>query len=342
MNAQNSLSDATGYFGPDTITWHLYREPIFVLGGVRALLLQIAHPAVADGVARYSGFQADPFGRGYRTFAAMAMIYFGNRKQAEATAQRLWRIHSAIRGTYPISDCGLRIADSTTPESAIRNPKSAIRNPQSEIPYSANDPDLLFWVLATLTETTLQVYERLPFLNLPPDWKERFYEESKIAAHLLGIPDSAYPPDLQSFYCQFKEILNGELPGSTATCREMAQAIVRHPRAPKKWAALFAAGWLPASLCSRLGIEAGENPEIRLEKWIRRFGRVYCLIPVWLRYNPAYHQAQYRIAKANGKAPTPAGRFFTWLGRRMKVPLGLEVSRKSVPEISPEQTSGLL
>lgn len=307
MIPENSLSETRGYFGPDTITWQLYREPIFVLGGVRALLLQIAHPAVADGVARYSGFQKDPFGRGYRTFAAMAMIYFGTKQQAEETAQRLWRIHSGIQGSYPTSSL------------------------KSPISYSANDPDLLLWVLATLTDTTLQVYSRTKFLDLPPGWKEKFYEESKIAAQVLGIPNEVYPPDLQAFEKYFSEILNGDLLGSTPVCREMAQAIVRHPRAPKKWAALFAAGWLPAPLCQRLGIEAGENPEIRLEKWLRRFGRFYRFLPGWLRYNPAYHQAKYRIAKAEGESPTWAGRFFNWLGKRVNIPLGLEVRRNDIP-----------
>lgn len=304
MTFPSPSADVIGYFGPGSITWQLYREPVFVLGGVRALLLQIAHPAVADGVARYSGFQADPFGRGYRTFAAMAMIYFGTKKQADATAQRLWRIHSAISGQY------------TSPHGA---------HPRAPAPYTANDPDLLFWVLATLTDTTLQVYGRVLPSHLPPDWRERFFEESKIAARVLGIPEATYPPDLQAFEKYMDAMLKGDLLGSTPVCREMAQAIVRHPRAPKKWAALLAAGWMPAPLCGRLGIEAGEQPEARLEKWLRRFGRVYRLLPGGLRYNPAYHQAQYRIARAEGKSPTLAGRFFTWLGRRVKVPLGVEV-----------------
>ena len=320
-HSETAISDVVGYFGPNTVTWQLYREPVFVLGGVRALLLQIAHPAVADGVARYSNFQADPFGRGYRTFAAMAMIYFGDKKQADATAQRLWRIHSAVQGHYQISDLGFQSADSPTPQSSIPNPHPEASGP---IPYSANNPDLLLWVLATLTDITLQVYQRIPFGNLPSDWRERFYEESKITARLFGIPDEVYPPDLQAFQIYFEKMLNSDLLGSTPTCRQMAQAIVRHPRAPKKLAALFAAGWMPKLLCQRLGIEAGPEPEIRLEKWLRGFGRFYRLLPVWLRRNPAYHQAKYRIAKAEGKSPTWAGWFFNWLGRRVKVPLGLE------------------
>ncbi len=319
MHSEILLSDIEGYFGPNSVTWQLYREPIFVLGGVRALILQIAHPAVADGVARYSGFQSDPFGRGYRTFAAMATIYFGTKKQADETAQRLWRIHSAIQGQYSTPDSRFQ-----TPDSRLQTSDSKLQTPNFKLQtYSANDPDLLLWVLATLTDTTLQVYNRLPFLDLPPDWRERFYEESKVAARVLGIPDEAYPPDLQAFEKYFSEILNSELLGSSPTCRDMAQAIVQHPRAPKRWASLFTAGWLPAPLCERLDIDAGENPELRLEKWVRRFGRFYRFLPGWLRYNPAYHQAKYRIAKAKNESPTLAGRFFHWLGKRVKIPLGL-------------------
>ncbi|MEM9822996.1 MAG: hypothetical protein AAF985_18090, partial [Bacteroidota bacterium] len=43
-------NQAQGFFGPDSVTWRIYREPSLLLGGVSALLLQIAHPAVAEGV----------------------------------------------------------------------------------------------------------------------------------------------------------------------------------------------------------------------------------------------------------------------------------------------------
>jgi len=285
--------NAIGYFGPNSITWQLYREQLSIAGGVRALLLQVAHPAVADGVARYSNFKADPFGRGYRTFAAMAMIYFGSKTQAEQTAQRLWRMHSAIKGDAPNA-------------------------------YSANDPQLLLWVLATLTETTLQVHRRMPLPGLPPDWQTRFYEESKVAAQLLGIPAEVYPPDLQAFEAYFKTMLDGELLGSTDTCRQVAQSIVQHPRAPKKLANLLATGWLPEPLCVRLGIAVSPDADAKLARFLRHYLWVYRLIPKILRWSPSYHQAIYRIAIAQGTRPPWAGRFFNWLGKWMKVPFGLK------------------
>ena len=290
--ATDPLSEAAGYFGPSSITWQLYRESLTLTGGVRALLLQVAHPAVADGVARYSNFKADPFGRCYRTFAAMATIYFGSKTQAEQTAQRLWRMHAGIRGEAPQA-------------------------------YQANDPQLLLWVLATLTDTTLQVHQRMPMPDLPPDWQTRFYEESKVAAQLLGIPKDVYPADLQAFERYFTSMLEGDLLGSTDTCRSVAQSIVQHPRAPKNLANLLATGWLPAPLCARLGIPVHPNAEARLTRFHRRYFRVFTLIPRKLRWAPAYHQAQYRIAVAQGKRPALAGRFFHWLAKRMKIPMGL-------------------
>ena len=51
-----------GLYGPGSEAWRLNRESMLLLGaGPRALLLQIAHPLVAEGVAEHSDFQADPW-----------------------------------------------------------------------------------------------------------------------------------------------------------------------------------------------------------------------------------------------------------------------------------------
>jgi uncharacterized protein (DUF2236 family) len=284
--------EAQGYYGPDTITWQLYREPLFVFGGIRALLLQVAHPSVADGVARFSQFKTDPFGRGYRTFAAMATLYFGTKTHAQKTAQRLRQLHAGIRGETPQS-------------------------------YTANDPDLLCWVFATLTDTTLQVYTKLPVKDLPGDWQERFYEESRIAAALLGIPDAYYPPDLPAFERYFSGMLQGDLLGSRPVCREVAQSIVGHPRAPGRLTRLLATGWLPPAICQKLGLVPDERAAGRMDRWLKRMFRVYQFIPEFFRCNPAYRQACYRLAVAEGVKPAPAERFYHFLTQRMRIPLAL-------------------
>jgi uncharacterized protein (DUF2236 family) len=284
-----------GYFGPQSMTWRLYREPLFLLGGVRALLLQVAHPAVADGVARFSNFQQDPYGRGYRTFEAMATIYFGTCAQADATAARLRRMHDGIRGTV------------------------------NEEAYYANQVHLLCWVLSTLTETTLQVYEWLPDDDLPADWREQFYEESKIAAAILGIQKEAYPADLEQFRAYWSDMLHGDTLGSSPTCQAMTAAIVLHPKVPTRLARLLSAGWLPQRLCTRIGLDASPNAEEKLQRFLRKVRWGYRLLPAPLRYNPAWHQAQYRIARAQFQRPGLLGRFYFWLGKKIKIPLGIPV-----------------
>ena len=298
-SAKSSNTAVAGYFGPGSMTWRLYREPIVIIGGVRALLLQVAHPAVAEGVAHFSNFKKDALGRGFRTFSAMAMIYFGDKDQADTVAQRLFRVHSAIRGPLPDGQ-----------------------------PYRATDPGLLLWVLATLTETTIQVFEQVPVKDLPSDWREQFYAESKVAARLLGIPAEAYPPDLPAFRRYFTEMLHGPVLGSTSTTREVAQAILQHRWTPTGLANLLAAGGLPEPLALRLGVGIPRNYAARYARWLQLVRGLYRLLPRRLRYSPAYYQALRRIAQAEGKRVPLLGRWYDWLARTTNIPLGLQVGRK--------------
>ena len=46
-----------GFFDPSSMHWKIYREPIVILVAHSALFLQIAHPAVGQGVLDYSRFR---------------------------------------------------------------------------------------------------------------------------------------------------------------------------------------------------------------------------------------------------------------------------------------------
>ena len=52
-----------GLFGPQSVTWRVHADPLLVLGGLRALLLQAAHPLAMAGVMAHSEFREDPWGR---------------------------------------------------------------------------------------------------------------------------------------------------------------------------------------------------------------------------------------------------------------------------------------
>ena len=56
-----------GLFGPGSISWEVLGDVSSFVGGIRALLIQAAHPEVAAGVADHSSYREDPLGRLSRT-----------------------------------------------------------------------------------------------------------------------------------------------------------------------------------------------------------------------------------------------------------------------------------
>ena len=115
-----------GWFGPDSEAWRLDREAMLLLGaGPRALLLQLAHPKVAAGVADHSDFQADPWRRLDGTLRSILRIIYGSTATARAEIRRLNALHRTIRGAG----------------------------------YDARDPDLSLWVHATLVDSTIVANE---------------------------------------------------------------------------------------------------------------------------------------------------------------------------------------
>ena len=71
---------------------------MLLLGGGRALLMQLAHPLVAAAVAEHSGFQADPFARLQRTLEASFIIVFGTIEEAHEAAASVRAVHERVVG----------------------------------------------------------------------------------------------------------------------------------------------------------------------------------------------------------------------------------------------------
>ena len=86
------------YFSPESLFWQVNREALMVLSGPRALLLELAHPLVAAGVAEHSDFRRRPMGRLFRTLGVMTAINFETRPKARAAAGHTRKCHSAVLG----------------------------------------------------------------------------------------------------------------------------------------------------------------------------------------------------------------------------------------------------
>lgn len=205
-----------GFYGPGSEAWRLNREAMLLLGaGPRALLLQIAHPLVAAGVADHSDFRADPWTRLSGTLRSYLRIVYGSAETARAEIRRLNDLHRGIRG---------EVIDPTARE------RHGTR-------YSALDPQLALWVHSTLVDSTIAAYDAW-LEPLSRAQRARYYEETLPVGRAFGIPEAILPPDLDAFDAYLAEMLAPGGPIQVGhVARELAIAITNPPLGPAAVAA---------------------------------------------------------------------------------------------------------
>lgn len=141
----------------DGVSWQIFANPVALfVGGVTAVLLELAEPSVRSGVWDHSSFQRDPLMRLRRTgFAAMMTVY-GPRPAAEKMIAQVVRRHDRVTGSTP-----------------------------DGIAYHANDPRLLDWVQATATFGFTEAFHRYA-RPLSMSEKDAACAEAQAAARLYG------------------------------------------------------------------------------------------------------------------------------------------------------------
>src|SRR5438477_3387872 len=87
-----------GLFPRHAIIRQVNGEGVLLLGGGRALLMQLAHPSVAAGVGDHSDFRADPFTRLRRTLEASYTMVFGTEEEARRVAAGIRAVHDRVVG----------------------------------------------------------------------------------------------------------------------------------------------------------------------------------------------------------------------------------------------------
>lgn len=221
-----------GLFADDDVIREIDREPLLLLGGWRALLMQLAHPAVAAGVAEHSAFESDPLARLRHTVIASSMIVFGTLEQAYETAATLRAVHEPVRGAG----------------------------------YQASDPDLVLWVHATLVDTALCIHTRF-FRRIPPGRAERYYEQSMTVAELLGVPRPLQPPDLAAFRGYMETMVSTLTVSPTArrlAGRLLHPAVCLPAEPGLEVARQLTAGLLPPRLRAQYGLGWGSSRQLAL------------------------------------------------------------------------------
>jgi uncharacterized protein (DUF2236 family) len=248
-------------FDKHAVSSRVVLEPLLLLGGGRALLLQVGHPLVAAGVDQHSDYTTDPFARLARTLDVMMKMAFASPEISARQGVILAKRHARVHG---VSDDGVE--------------------------YSAMDPGLLLWVWATLIDTSVLVYERLYSPLSTPD-RARLYEEQKLIAQACGVPLEACPPTLLDFTNYFDGVVTNEL-RVTEPARRVARTVMRAQlRGPLGTLTdtpnqLMTAGLLPPRVRDDYGFAWDERKEQQLNRLFWAFGRGSRLVPAPLRQLP--------------------------------------------------------
>jgi uncharacterized protein (DUF2236 family) len=241
-------------------------ESVLLAGAGRAILLQIADPAVGHGVAEHSDFVARPLDRFRATVTYFYAVLYGTEEQIVAVRRSVNRAHAAVR----------------------RKPDTAAHG------YSAFDAQAQLWVVATLYDTSVTVYEKI-YGPLDDETAELMYQDYARIGTVLQLPPELWPADRAAFSTYWDSRLQSlELDAVTAGVGRQ----LLYPPAGPLWLRVsiplirfITAGLLPDHLRRSYGLPWSERHSRlfdrttrwsalvypRLPRQVRHFAKNYCL-----------------------------------------------------------------
>jgi uncharacterized protein (DUF2236 family) len=161
---------------PDSVSWRVFKNPLSLfIGGIAAVILELAEPRVRTGVWEHTTFRIDPIRRLRRTGLAAMVTIYGTRGKAEAMIARIRRMHDRVAGLTPAGEV-----------------------------YRANDPELLNWVQGTAAYGFLQAYHAY-VRPISDSQRDRYYAEGTLAASLYG---ASAPTSEAALKIQFEAMSN--------------------------------------------------------------------------------------------------------------------------------------
>jgi uncharacterized protein (DUF2236 family) len=257
-----------GYFDDDAMLRRVHRESVVALSGPRALLMQAAHPVAFAGFFAHTGALAEPYERLARTAAVMDTIGFGSRAAADRATRRVRAMHRRVRGV--------------TPEG---------------IPYAADDPELLLWILACLVDSALVVYQKY-VRSLSRDERDAYWRDYRVIGGLFGLADDEMPATIEDFDAYMDGMLRGGQLRVVPAARELAVQIVLKPPVPLaarpllELANQITVGLLPRGIRREYGLRWDPARELALHGGAEYVKRVVVpLLPPRLRLVPSARAA---------------------------------------------------
>jgi uncharacterized protein (DUF2236 family) len=198
-----------GYFSDDSMLRRIHRERAVALSGPRALLMQAAHPLAVSGLLAHSTAMEEPYERLARTAEVMSTIGFGERDDADRITRRVRAMHRRVQGR-------------------IAQPAGSFA---AGTPYRADQPDLLMWVLFTLVDSALVVYQ-MYVDTLSDEEQAAYWEDYKVVGRLFGLRKRDMPDSLDDLRAYRREMLDGDVLHVSDWARSRAREIVLEPPVP--------------------------------------------------------------------------------------------------------------
>ena len=223
----------------DSISWQIYKNPITLfIGGVAAVLMELAEPRVGHGVWTYSDFRKAPKSRLQRTGLAAMVTIYGPQSVSIPMIAHIRARHEKVRG---VTEDG-----------------------QS---YCANDEPLLNWVQTTASFGFLEAYHQIVRPVSPPE-RDQYYAETAPGALLYGAKSA--PRTEAGVQAYFNDMVPSLAPSARISefLRIMRNApIMPFPGRFLQWPLIKAAiGLLPKEMADTIGV----SDECLFSPWERR------------------------------------------------------------------------
>ncbi len=257
-------SSPQAYFPPDSAIRRVTRSRSVLLYGAAALALQVSDERVARGVAEHSSFSVDPLARLHRTLEASYASVFAPPAESNAAVGHVNRLHARVKGDG----------------------------------YSAFDPDLLLWVMATLVACGIEAYERFVGPISDAD-KADYYTQTRDSTTRFGLRRDYGPQSYGQFEAYWKDRLADPALGDSDVSRKLIGEITTPT---KPWwlrpAGIPARVWLAATLPPAVGVRLG-HPQTLASRAAGRFGDValgtfFTVAPDRLTVTKAARSAEHR------------------------------------------------
>lgn len=270
------MSEDFGLFGPDSVTWRVMGEPVLIVGGIRALMLQALHPPSMWGTAQNSELM-DPeaaWARLGRTVEFVRVRTYGTTDEVERVGRRVRRLHSKLSGV-----------DLRTGES-----------------FPVDAPENLLWVHMGEVDSYLDIARRsgVPLGKADAD---RFVDEQRLSAAVVGLDPADVPAsvaEMRDYYRMMRPDLFA-CQEARAGFRRLFNPSVPRRMLPLKLAAPAIAGLVVATLprwARRMyGLPGLPTSDLAATLTLKGLYQGTHLIPERYRYSPDAQRARRLIAE---------------------------------------------